>query len=134
MSPPPLEALAFLRGQDLRRSALLQLLLRPVRLSARGDNTTCLSAVRSGFSKKMAYMAKTQRVAVGFLNEVYYGDVSAELGGENDSMCINRLRYEPSVSNVADLLTKPLAADKTRYLIEKLGMKSVAAVVASFVR
>ena len=70
-------------------------------------------------------MAKTQRLAIGFLHEIFFGDVGPELSVD-DGRCIKRLRYEPSATNIADLCTKPLPADRHRYLMDLIGMRSLA--------
>ena len=43
---------------------------RPIELVCRVDNTQCLAAVRRGYSKKLRYLERTQRIAIGSVHEL----------------------------------------------------------------
>ena len=62
----------------------------------RSDNETGVTAIRKGYSRKLAYLKKHQRISLGALHEVY-----AEAGP-------NVLTDEAGVDMIADPMTKPL--------------------------
>ena len=62
----------------------------------RSDNETGVTAIRKGYSRKLAYLKKHQRISLGALHEVY-----AEAGP-------NILTDEKGVNMIADPMTKPL--------------------------
>ena len=43
---------------------------RPIELVCRVDNTQCPAAVRRGYSKKLRYLERTQRIAIGSVHEL----------------------------------------------------------------
>ena len=68
---------------------------RPMELICRVDNTQCLAAVRRGYSKKLRYLERTQRIAIGSVHEL--------LGRE-----IIQCDYAPTDTHRADSFTKCL--------------------------
>ena len=53
----------------------LELILRrPVRIIASIDAQTGIDTVKRGYSRKMAYLRKTQRVSISCLPEVFFGE------------------------------------------------------------
>ena len=85
-------------------------------------------AQKSGFSKKLSYLTKTQKVSVGWLHEYFYGAEDQPDVIITDERSIHRLEHEPSVDNVGDLLTKPLGVERHAYLTNKVGMRSLATI------
>ena len=71
----------FLHGLPLV-STLETILQRPVRLICRSDNDAAISASKAGYSRKMGYIKKHQRVSLAALREVYIGFEEHEYGGE----------------------------------------------------
>ena len=67
-----------------------------MRLILRSDNETGVAAIRKGYSRKLAYLKKHQRISLGALHEVY-----AENGP-------NVLADEAGIDMIADPMTKPL--------------------------
>jgi hypothetical protein len=58
---------------------MLQRSRRPVELLCRVDNTQALAAVRRGYSKKLRYLERTQRIAIGSVHElIENGTIEAE--------------------------------------------------------
>ena len=52
---------------------------RPIELVCRVDNTQCLAAVRRGYSKKLRYLERTQRIAIGSVHELLErGEINCE--------------------------------------------------------
>ena len=68
-----------------------------VRLVLRTDNTTAVEVVRKGYSRKLSYLKKHQRIAISALWETYIAEGSP-----------NVLVEQPGVGMIADPLTKPL--------------------------
>ena len=58
---------------------MMQRSRRPLELICRVDNTQCLAAVRRGYSKKLRYLERTQRIAIGSVHELLEnGTIQAE--------------------------------------------------------
>ena len=49
---------------------VLMELRRPIELVCCVDNTQCLAAVRRGYSKKLRYLERAQRIAIGSVHEL----------------------------------------------------------------
>lgn len=112
--------------------ALLECILRRrIRLWAKGDNQACIAAIKSGFSRKLSYMSKTQKVSASSLHEVYTGDSEPERNPENDDFCINRLDYDPSETNLADIMTKPLDKERHHMLLQMIGMRALSTILVA---
>lgn len=103
---------------------LEELLERPIRLVSFVDNETSIAVVKKGYSRKLSYMCKHHRISIGSLHDVYWGE-NIE-GVPDDAHSINRLSHVPSDDNIADLLTKGLAAPKHWYMVERIGMASLS--------
>jgi hypothetical protein len=89
-----------------------RLLKRPVRLCAEIDNDASLNAVRKGYSRRLCYLRRTQRISLGCLHEVYFGGEEVEELEATDDRSINRLRHLPGEEMTADIMTKLLEAEK----------------------
>ena len=93
---------------------------RPIRLIAETDSETAIGAIKRGYSRKMAYLRKTQRLSLSELHELFYGhDVCID---EDDSKSIDRLRHVPGDDDPVDVLTKALAVEKHWACARGLGM------------
>lgn len=99
---------------------------RDIRMCSWGDNDTSLKAIRKGYSRRMAYLPKTQRVSIGALHLWYFGEDNIELV-QDDDFSIHRLCKVHTDVNVSDILTKPLEPDRHWFLVKLLGMASAAA-------
>lgn len=99
------------------------ILRRPVRLIAEIDATACLGAVRRGYSRRLSYIKKTERVSISALHEVFYGDCPEQTS--RDEYTINRLLHRQSDKNDADLLTKAFTVERHWYLCELIGLRPV---------
>jgi hypothetical protein len=101
---------------------LLELMLqRAVRLIGEIDSEAARGAIRRGYSRKLAYLKKTQRVAISGLHELFHGEGAIDLEPD-DSMSINRCNHVPGDKNVADLYTKALPAQKHWWCAEAANM------------
>ena len=84
------------------------------------DSMTGLQIVERGFSRKLAYLRKTSRVAIGGLHEIFFGH-SEEIT-PHDSRTINRLYHEPGATNFSDVLSKALDVKKHWVCCAGLGL------------
>jgi hypothetical protein len=93
---------------------------RPVRCIASTDTAVGISAVKRGYSRKMAYLRKTQRISLACLHGLFFGE--AEDLEPEDCRTIHRLFHQAGSENDADVLTKALPVEKHYKCIEGLGM------------
>eukprot|EP01071_Lankesteria_metandrocarpae_P015333 Lankesteria_metandrocarpae@DN9569_c0_g1_i1.p2 len=70
------------------------LLQHKVDVHLRSDSTTAIKVARSGITKSMGYMQRTQRVSIGFISDV---------------LDVEHIQHVPSQQNSADMLTKHLS-------------------------
>ena len=54
------------------------LLRRPVRLIAETDNETAVAVVAKGYSRRLCYLRRTQRISISGLHDIYHGVGDAE--------------------------------------------------------
>ena len=108
-------------GEALPLTGILEALLkRAVRVIAEEDSEASIAAIKKGYSRKLAYARKTQRVSLSGLHELFFGDeVDIE---PNDSRTINRLYHVPGKKNPADLFTKGLDTAKHWWCMEAAGL------------
>lgn len=86
---------------------LLEVALRRlVTLVGREDNASTFLAVQRGYSKKLSYLARQDRISISALHEVYFGD--PEEVGEIPQHPCNLLLKEESDKQRADIYTKIL--------------------------
>ena len=78
------------------------------------DNTQAISAIKSGYSKKLRHLARTHRVSIGTLHEIL-SDPRVNLDVE----------YAPSAEHRGDFFTKELGAAVFQAARERLGMRRV---------
>ena len=98
-----------------------KILKRAVRANGHEDNEPALLAVRKGYSKRLAYLPKTQRVQISALNEYWTGRDSEDPTVQPEDH-VNRLFKVASLKQRADLLTKSLSPDHHRSAFELAGM------------
>ena len=81
--------------------ALFSLILkRPVVFRAMEDNTTCIKVVEKGYSQNLRYLPRLQRTSLGFLHEVFCGEVDEDLLGPTI------LQHAPTKEHKGDFFTK----------------------------
>lgn len=73
------------------------------------DNTAAIAAVAAGESTALRYLAKTQRISIPLLHEIF-------------AFSDNRLQYVNTAENVSDIGTKFLSPFQHEYLSQKLGL------------
>ena len=79
---------------------------RMVTIVGREDNATAFLAVQRGYSKKLAYLARHDRISISALHEVFFGD--PDVVGEIQQHACNLLLKEPTETQRADIYTKTL--------------------------
>jgi len=76
------------------------------------DNSQALAAITKGYSKKLRYLARTQRVCIGLLNDLL-----------NDSECQFSVEHCPTSEMKGDLFTKSLIPVAFENALEMISMK-----------
>ena len=99
---------------------LEQIFQRVIRIVGREDNAAAFLAIRRGYSRKLAHMAKHHKVSLSALHEVFYGDPNVV--GEIKEHEYNTLLQEPTETQRSDILTKPVAPGRHWELISLLYM------------
>ena len=84
------------------------LLRRPVRLIAETDNETAVAVVAKGYSRRLCYLRRTQRISISGLHDIYHGVGDAEEMEPDDARTLNRLYHLSGDLMSADILTKLL--------------------------
>ena len=84
---------------------------RPIELVCRVDNTQCLAAVRRGYSKKLRFLERTQRIAIGSVHELL----------ERDEIVVE---YWKTDTHRGDSFTKCLVPVKFLAARELMGMRT----------
>ena len=93
---------------------LVKLLQQPIEVVAMVDNTQALIAVAKGYSKRLRFLERSHRCAIGFLHEL--------LTEEKDEHGPFYAEYSPTAEHRADGLTKALVPSKFLIAREFLGM------------
>jgi hypothetical protein len=104
-----------------------QMLERPIRLIAEEDNSASISAVKRGYSRRLCYLRRTQRLSLSALHECYFGAEEQEELDVHCVDCINRLVHLAGEEMTADVLTKLLEPPKHWKMVEGMGMVAVPA-------
>lgn len=99
---------------------LEQTMWRPVDIVGREDNAAVFLAVQRGYSRKLAYLAKSAKISISALHECYFGDPDEV--GELKVHDINMLIKESTHTQRADILTKALGPIKHWENVKKLRM------------
>ena len=84
------------------------LLKRPIRLIAETDNDTAVSVVAKGYSRRLCYLRRTQRISISALHDLYHGEGDDEELEPSDEKTLNRLLHSSGDAMTADILTKLL--------------------------
>jgi hypothetical protein len=95
-------------------TTLEKIFMRKIVMCLGSDATAAISALYNGYSKKLAYILRTQKVSLDGLHEIWYNPE------EN-----NVVRKVPTEKNRGDLFTKPLDAIKFWFMLERVGMKFI---------
>ena len=80
------------------------------------DNTQAIQAIKNGYSKKLRYLPRTQRVSIGSLHEIW-----------RDPALAMEVEYAPSAEHKGDFFTKELGAAMFKEARERVGMRSPVA-------
>ena len=125
-------SLLGLSGAVRKEGAPLQALLsatlgRPVRMIVFEDNTQCIAAVRRGYSASLRHLPRTQRLALGVMHEIFYGD--EDECGEAAGLC--ELRYCESKRHKGDVFTKVLPRGPFRDALARIGMRGIAGMIGA---
>jgi len=125
-----------LRRETLPSLTLLELLLgRSVKMVTFEDNTATIQCIKSGYSPALRHMARTARVSLGFLNEVFYGTVEDENGEiVQDDLIKPVLQHCPTAKMKADLFTKSLDRIKFIQALELIGVSKTMALACAVAR
>jgi hypothetical protein len=92
---------------------------QPFALEVMEDNSTVISAMERGFSRKMAYLpAKKERTSISGLHEFFHGDPDFP-----DSESPNHLLKESSEAMTADVFTKPLEKEGHWTCCDAIGLR-----------
>lgn len=103
-------------------STLERILQRTIPLYARSDNTAAVIAANKGYSRKLAYLSKHQRISLSALREVYVG---AEEHEEDGEASVNDLSHLEGLKNRSDLGTKPVDHARHWELMHRCQMASL---------
>ena len=76
------------------------------------DNTQAILAIKNGYSKKLRYLPRTQRVSIGALNEIW-----------RDPAVALEVEYVQSAEHKGDFFTKELGAAMFKEARERVGMR-----------
>jgi hypothetical protein len=93
----------------------------------RGDNDAALIAARKGYSRRLAYLKRHQRISLSALRDVYVGREEHE---DNSEPSINVLGKISSENNRSDIGTKPLDHVRHWFLLGRLKMKTLREIRA----
>jgi len=85
---------------------------RLVPLVAKVDNTQAISAVKTGYSKKLRYLSRTHRCSIGCLNEVW-----------NDPGAALDIEYAETNTHKGDFFTKTLGATAFTMGRDRFGLR-----------
>ena len=77
------------------------------------DNTQAIQAIKNGYSKKLRYLPRTQRVSIGALHEIW-----------RDPAIALEVEYVQSAVHKGDFFTKELGAAMFKEARERVGMRS----------
>ena len=118
-STPEAELVAFSDGTTRSSipiiSIMEELMRRCIRCTTGCDNSTAIHVVQTGYSRKMSYVKKYQKISIGLLHD----------WNQREENLVVKV---PTARNPADVLTKPLDYTKFWGHIPHMGMAMVIAV------
>ena len=91
------------------------LLDRELVLKAKEDNDAAIKSVEKGYSPSMRFLHRTQKVKLGFLNEIFSGDQAD-------------LEHCPSEFMRADPLTKSISPEQWGLALAQLGILKFSSI------
>ena len=111
---------ACVREDCIPLQSLFNLILkRNIEVVVFEDNESCIAIVGKGFSAALAYIARTQRIDIGFLHEIFVEGLLDEYGAW-------RLEYTPSATQKGDLFTKELGSlAEFEHALKNIGMRKM---------
>ena len=89
------------------------------------DSDAAIKAVKKGYSKKMAYLMKWQRISIAALKQVYFPFTEEEDEDPQLDLTANLIKVLGDV-NKADLFTKSFDHERHWFLLMLIGMQFVA--------
>ena len=98
------------------------------------DNTATIQCIKTGYSPALRHMARTARVSLGFLNEVFYGEVEFDDGEDGVQPLKPVLQHCPTDKMKADLFTKTLERTKFLKALELIGVSKETAALCCIAR
>ena len=111
---------------------LEKLLVRDVKLVCHEDNAAAIIAVQKGYSPALRHLPRTQRIAVGFVNEFFFGDEEDLSDCDGFTVRKNHPPNKPIIKHCetllmrADIFTKTLDNAKFVAALTLLGVDSSA--------
>ena len=116
----PDSELAAVHRSTLRSSLPTQMLVESFYqyecpLSHLCDNKPCLHTIENGASEALRYLAKTQRVSIPLLHQIFSTDS-------------NDIDFVDTESNFSDIFTKFLGSEKHHRFLDQLGLRKYSAV------
>ena len=112
-----ISAATALKAEALPMLDLLeQALGRQIKLLCLEDNTQCIAACNSGYSKALAHLARTERIAHGVLHEVFVEHISGPA----------EMRHEPTETHKGDMFTKRLDPAPFEEALKRINLTSPA--------
>ena len=89
------------------------------------DSDAAIKAVKKGYSKKMAYLMKWQRISIAALKQVYFPYTEEEDDDPQLDLTANLIKVLGDI-NKADLFTKSFDHERHWFLLMLIGMQFVA--------
>jgi hypothetical protein len=114
-----LDAAMYLTGLPIQ-GTVETILTRQVRMVVREDNSAAAAAIRRGFSRKMSYLPKTQKVSISALHEIFVDPKDHTSVDSTGGLYV--LVDQPSETQCGDLLTKGLGHEAHWRLVEMVGL------------
>ena len=86
------------------------------------DSDAAIKAMKKGYSKKMAYLMKWQRISISALKQVYFPHTEQEDDDPQLDLTANLIKILGDL-NKADLFTKPFDHERHWFLLALIGMQ-----------
>ena len=122
-----------LRSELIPTQILLQVLLgRPVPGELMEDNSATIVAIQKGYSPTLRHLARTQRIALGFLHDTLSPDSDDELDLHENEGPLSVVKAETD-NQKGDFLTKELPRSAFEHKLKTLGMTPQAMASSALV-